>query len=123
MHRATLVGLGAACGAVARLGTTSWSGDAGSWPWGTLLANLAGCAAIGCCAARLERDSAVWAFLVPGTLGGLTTASAFAVETRTLVVDRPLVAAGYVAASAGGGLVLAATARRLGTRSRKVLTR
>lgn len=123
MRHAPLVALGAAGGALARHGLALWSVDAPAFPWATLVANLVGCAAIGWCSARLDRESATWALIVSGGLGGLTTASAFAIETRALVVDHPLVAVGYVAASVGGGFAIAAIARRLGSSDRPVTAR
>lgn len=89
----------------------------GSFPWATLLVNLIGCAAIGVAAVRLERGTAVWSFVVTGLLGGLTTASAFGVDTRRLLDDgRPGSALLYVAASVLGGVVVTATARARGRR-------
>lgn len=88
------------------------------FPWATLLVNLLGCAGAGIAAVRLDRRSDAWYFVVTGVLGGLTTTSAFAVETRRLLDDGRLVLAStYVAASVIGGLVAVSTARTLSTRS------
>jgi CrcB protein len=118
MRRTALVAIGASVGALARWAMSSRTGDVSPIPWGTLTVNLTGCAAIGWCAARIGRDTLAWSFLVTGILGGLTTTSAFAAETRTLFADgRVAAGAGYVAASIGGGLAAAATTRRLAARA------
>lgn len=111
MRSSFAVALGAVLGASGRW----WIGDrmaSDGFPWATLLVNLVGCAAIGWCAIRLQRGTVGWYAVVTGLLGGFTTASAFAVETRQLVADgRPLVAAAYVTASIGLGLAAVSTTR------------
>lgn len=124
MRNIALVAVGAAVGALVRRIMSIWSPEASAFPWGTLFANLTGCAVIGWCAGRLDRESPTWLFLVTGVLGGLTTASTFAAETRSLVTDgRPLIAAGYVLASSIGGLGVAAVVRRLATDRRTAALR
>lgn len=57
-----------------------------AFPWGTLLVNVLGCAAIGALASWLatpEREE-LRLFLIVGLLGGFTTMSAFAAETTSL---------------------------------------
>ncbi|HEY5663813.1 MAG TPA: CrcB family protein [Ilumatobacter sp.] len=89
-----------------------------TFPWATLSANVAGCALIGLAARSLARGSDRWQFAVTGLLGGLTTFSTFAVETRELVdADRAGLALGYVAASVVVGLAAVEVARH-GWRSR-----
>ncbi len=82
------IGLGGALGALARwsLGEAVLASGAGSaFPWGTLIANVIGCAAIGVLAPVVIRQSAwVAGFVVTGFLGGFTTYSAFAEETFAL---------------------------------------
>ena len=62
----------------------------GKFPWGTMVVNLSGCAAIGLVAAAfptpiLLRDVAVF-----GLLGGYTTVSSFALQTLALADDGDL---------------------------------
>lgn len=105
---------GAALGAGGRWAVAELlAGD--TFPWATLLVNLVGCAAIGLAAVRVVRGTTAWYFLVTGLLGGLTTASTFAVDTRRLLDDgRPLVALAYIALSVGGGLAATSLARTRG---------
>lgn len=111
MRSSLAVAVGAALGASMRWGTGRLLATDG-FPWATLLVNLAGCAVVGAAAIRLRRGTDLWYFTVTGVLGGLTTASAFAVETRELVVDgRPLQASAYVVASVVGGIALASATR------------
>ena len=116
MRAGLFVMIGGALGATAR-----WSvheilpSDDGRFPWGTFVVNVVGCLAIGLAARRLARDSDAWAGLVVGCLGGLTTFSAFAVETRLLVADeRPAVAVAYVAATMAVGIAATELARSRG---------
>ena len=106
MRAYLLVASGAIVGAASR-----WSiGElidrpTGAFPWATLVVNLVGCLLAGAALGSIERDSERWLAIVTGALGGFTTYSAFAAETRELLVDdRPLVAFVYVGASLVGGL-------------------
>ena len=100
-----LVGLGGAAGSILRywvsLAATAALGA--GFPWGTLAVNTAGSAAIGALAALNLPDPARL-LLVTGLLGGVTTFSAFSLETAQLWQRAPWLAALYVAASLGGGL-------------------
>lgn len=83
------VSVGGALGALARWligeGFLVAVGPAEVFPWGTLVANIVGCALIGLLAPMLiSRSSWVWGFVVTGFLGGFTTYSAFAEETFVL---------------------------------------
>ena len=96
-----LVGLGGAAGAALR-----WSAgelvprNDGSFPIATFVVNVVGCALIGLAARRLTRGSDAWLVLVTGALGGLTTFSTFAVETRALLASgHTAIAFAYVAAT------------------------
>lgn len=116
MRAALFVMSGGAMGATAR-----WSvhevlpSDPGRFPWGTFVVNVVGCFLIGLAARRVARDSNTWAGLVVGCLGGLTTFSAFAVETRLLIADgRPVVALTYVAATVLVGIAATELARSRG---------
>lgn len=112
MQSSLVVALGAALGAAGRW----WVGEAlasETFPWATLTVNLLGCTAIGYVAVRLRRGSVTWYFVVTGCLGGFTTASAFAAETRQLVDDgRSVAALAFVAVSGVGGLIAVAASRR-----------
>ena len=83
------IGVGGALGALAR-----WSigelvlavADSPTFPWGTLIANVVGCFAIGVLAPIAVRHAAwVSGLVVTGFLGGFTTYSAFAEEVFALV--------------------------------------
>ena len=83
------IGVGGALGALAR-----WSigelvlavADSLTFPWGTLIANVVGCFAIGVLAPIVVRHAAwVSGLVVTGLLGGFTTYSAFAEEVFVLV--------------------------------------
>lgn len=80
------VSLGGALGATCRwlLGVgLEW---AGPFPWGTLAANVIGCALIGFLAPVVSgRTAWLTGFTVTGFLGGFTTYSAFAEETFVLL--------------------------------------
>lgn len=115
MRSAVAVGVGAGLGAGGRWGVGELTGP-GGFPWATLLVNLLGAALIGWAAARLVRGTVAWAFVVTGLLGGFTTASAFAEDTRRLLADgRPALATTYVAASVLGAVVATSTVRRWAT--------
>jgi CrcB protein len=101
------VAVGGAVGAVARYGlATALPTTPGAFPWTTLLINLTGCALIGALAgSRFGRHTLLRPLLGTGVLGGYTTFSTYAVETRTLVAhDRPLVAAIYALGTLVGAL-------------------
>jgi CrcB protein len=113
MRAGILVVVGGAAGATAR-----WTvhellpSDPGRFPWGTFIVNVVGCLAIGLLARRVARDTDLWAGLVVGGLGGLTTFSAFAVETQLLLAeDRPGIALAYVAATMTIGIAATELAR------------
>lgn len=111
MRSSLAVAVGAALGASLRWGTARLL-DTDGFPWATLVVNLLGCAVIGVLAIRLRRGTDLWYFAVTGVLGGLTTASTFAVETRELFDDGRLMAAcAYVVVSVVGGLALASAGR------------
>ena len=86
-----LVGTGGFLGAVSRYylsGLVLQATTASRFPWGTLVVNVSGCAAIGIVAGIAELQHAVSPgarlFLITGVLGGYTTFSAFAYETYFL---------------------------------------
>ena len=108
------VAAGAATGSTLRWATgAAIDTQPGEFPTATLLVNLVGCLLVGVASRRVRRGSLTWLGLVTGGLGGLTTYSAFAVETRVLLGDgRGWAATAYVVASLAGGLGAAALARR-----------
>jgi fluoride exporter len=103
-----IVGAGGALGAVARF----WlSGAIGrtvgeTFPWGTLIVNVSGAAAIGALAATLPATGSgalpplPWLGSVTGFLGGYTTVSSYSLQTMNLARGgEAMAAAGNVAAS------------------------
>lgn len=85
----------------------------GHFPWATFVVNVVGCVLIGAATRRLDRGSDAWCFTATGVLGGLTTFSAFAVETRALLDGgHATVAAAYVAASVVVGVAAVELIRR-----------
>ena len=94
------------------------------FPWGTLVVNVSGAAAIGVLAGAMLAGGAgfdpasapAWSGLAIGVFGSYTTVSAFSLQTLTLIQKRePVRAAGNVVASlvlclsaAGAGWVAAA---------------
>ena len=113
MRSLLVVAVGGAIGASARWGVGEVvTAGAGGFPWATFLVNVVGCALIGLATRTLVRGSDAWLALVVGALGGFTTFSAFAVETRALLDEgNGGVALVYVAASLIVGLVAAELAR------------
>ncbi|MEU1870288.1 CrcB protein [Streptomyces ambofaciens] len=87
-----VVALGGGTGAAARYAASLWwPTQSGAFPWTTFGVNVAGCAVIGVfmvvitevwTAHRLVRP-----FFGTGVLGGFTTFSTYAVDTRTLFAD------------------------------------
>jgi CrcB protein len=88
-----LVAIGGGAGAVGRYLTTLLAvrlwGE--SFPWGTMIVNLGGCFAIGLVyAVGVEAGGIaprLRLFLMTGLLGGLTTFSAFGLETSALLMQ------------------------------------
>jgi len=85
------VGLGGCVGAACRFlvsGAVHRLMPVAVVPWGTLLVNVVGCAAIGAVAAWSESRAVLTdstrLFVFTGVLGGFTTFSAFALETLRL---------------------------------------
>ena len=104
------VGIGGSIGAMLRYGvylfSTSLLGDA--WPWGTLLANLFGCFAMGVVLGMgLHKEVELpYLLFAVGVLGALTTFSTFSAETLELALQgRPLTATFNVLGNVIGCLV------------------
>ena len=104
---ALLVAVGAAVGTPARFLVSGLVARrfGETFPWGTLVVNVSGCAvmgAVGCFAflRDLASDSAFALVVATGFLGSYTTVSSFALQTRALVRDgEGRLALGYVALS------------------------
>jgi fluoride exporter len=109
-----LVFLGGAVGAPLRYTVDRWvqSRHTLRFPLGTMLVNFAGCLILGVVAGGVADagwSAHVQALLGTGFCGGLTTFSAFSVETIDLFNGRLTIrAVGYVTASVGVGVALAA---------------
>jgi len=104
------IALGGALGTLLRWGIGGWVQHAsgGTFPWGTLCINVAGCAVIGALAAFTDRGgllSPAWRMaLQVGVLGGFTTYSSFGLETFRLVSAGDLGrAAAYFGLTSTGG--------------------
>ena len=106
-----VVAAGGAVGAAARHGAAlAWPHPVGEFPWATFVVNASGCLLLGLLMALVVEARPTSRYLRPllgvGVLGGYTTFSAYALETRDLLAaDRPEVAGLYVAASLVAGLV------------------
>ena len=86
MRAYLLVAIGGSIGAAARWGVDeAIDRRAGEFPWDTLLVNLLGCLLIGLAARYLVRGSDRWLAVATGMIGGLSTYSTFAYETRELL--------------------------------------
>jgi fluoride exporter len=87
-----LLALGGALGTVARFSLNGWVSNlsGGTFPWGTLVINVAGSFAIGFFATLTEPGGRVYAspasrqFFMVGICGGFTTFSAFSLQTLNL---------------------------------------
>jgi fluoride exporter len=122
-HAAVLgvIAAGGVVGSLARYGLSrAWPAPAGGLPWATLVTNVAGCLLIG---VLMVLVTDVWAahrlirpFLGVGLLGGFTTFSAYAEQSRALLAGgRAAAGLGYLT----GTLVTALLAVQVGV----VLTR
>jgi CrcB protein len=101
-----LVALGGATGSVLRylVGLLATEYLGGAYPWGTLAVNILGSGAIGVLAG-LGVQGELRLLLVTGLLGGFTTFSAFSLEVGLMWQQSRAIAAGYVIASVGLGLL------------------
>ncbi len=113
------VAAGGAIGGVLRFLVTGWvtrlSGE--GFPWGTLVVNVSGAAALGLLTAAVTRPepSLLYALLGVGLLGSYTTVSSFALQTLTLLKAGRLVGGLYnVGLTVGLGVVAAYGGYRLG---------
>lgn len=83
------VALGGAVGALLRWSLGEAVPDGGGFPWTTFAVNVSGCLAIALLPtwSAVTRRPLVVAALGPGVLGGYTTMSAYAEQTRALFAD------------------------------------
>ena len=94
-----MVFLGGAIGSMLRYAISMWAAEryGAGFPYGTLIANIAGCFIIGAfmtIATEKYIVSPYWRLLVTvGFLGGLTTFSSFSYETLKLLQDAQFVLA------------------------------
>lgn len=109
--------LGGALGAIARHGVDVLA-PATELPWGTLAINVVGSALLALLPtlAVVRRRPLLAVGLGAGVLGGFTTMSAFADQTRDLLASgRATLAAAYVALSVAGSLLAVLAVDRLST--------
>jgi fluoride exporter len=111
--------LGGAVGGLLRTGLVEVAGpDPGTWPWVTFGVNIAGTLLLGAIAAALDSRPAASAYWRPllgvGFCGALTTFSTLQLElVNMLDVHAYGLAAGYLAASVGGGFAAVALGRAI----------
>lgn len=107
---------GGAAGALARWSLGGLSPDGQGFPWVTLAMNVVGCFALALLPTLpVVRDRTLLVVgLGPGLLGGFTTLSTYAEESRVLVAGgHPGLAAAYVVSTLGGCLLAVALAASL----------
>ena len=121
MAIAFAVAFGGAVGAFSRYGVDTWieRNTESVFPWATFAINITGCFAVGfLIAAVVDRHNAPqWlrSGLVVGVCGGYTTFSTFAQESLDLIEERDIaIAAAYLAASVGIGIVAVLFGTRVG---------
>ncbi len=117
MRELTAVFAGGCIGAIARVVLAeAIVSDAGSWPWATFVANVAGALALGFVATgTLTRGRML--LLGPGLCGALTTFSTMQLELLLMLdAGRWELAASYASASVAAGLGAVGVAARVGRR-------
>jgi fluoride exporter len=121
LHPGVLVAVatGGALGALARWGVAeALPHDADRFPWSTFAVNVVGCFLIGVVMVlvveRWSHRPLARPFLGTGVLGGFTTFSTYAVDTRGLLAaGQPAVAAAYVLGTLVLGLLAVGAALRI----------
>jgi CrcB protein len=117
-----VVALGGGAGAAARYAASQWwPTPAGGFPWTILWVNVVGCFVIGVFMVIISEvrtaHPLVRPFFGTGVLGGFTTFSTYAVDTRTLLAaHHPGTAAAYLGGTLGVGLVAVVAGLRLAER-------
>jgi CrcB protein len=110
------VAVGGALGAVARWGLGEAFGEASGFPWTTFGINVAGSFVLALlpAVAAVRRSRVLALGLGPGLLGGFTTLSTYAEQSRALLADgHDLLAASYVLGTLAVCLAAVAVAHRL----------
>lgn len=114
LTKVLLVMIGGGVGALSRYGVSLAAARlfGTGFPWGTFIANMAGCFLIGVIFALVDRWAALTPgarlFLMTGFLGALTTFSTYALETVAAARSGNLLTAlTNLAANNVGGIVLA----------------
>jgi len=106
------IAIGGAAGALLRYGVSSWvqNASASTFPWGTLVVNLAGSLAIGVLWALTDLREVppnVRMLIMVGLLGAFTTFSTFSMESLGLLQSQRFLAAGLnVLGSCTAGIML-----------------
>ncbi|WP_310528275.1 CrcB family protein [Nocardioides sp.] len=111
-----VVALGGATGALLRWGLGEAVDPGTALPWVTFAINVAGCLALAAMTGvgAIRRSPVRTLFLGPGVLGGFTTVSSWAEETRSLAADGDVALAGlYLTGTLAACLAAAAAGRRL----------
>ncbi|CAN5472260.1 hypothetical protein BH09ACT12_BH09ACT12_17690 [soil metagenome] len=109
-------------GAAVRYQLGSWVPDGSAFPWTTLAINVSGSFLLALLPAlAFVRNSPEWtAALGPGLLGGFTTLSAYAEQSRALLADERLgAAAAYVVGTLAACLAAVLLAGLLSRRSQQ----
>lgn len=128
VQRLTLVAVGGVLGALARYGIALALGDSlsstpdqnASFPWSTIVVNLAGAFAIGFVALLIDGSGQgtghfAHPLFITGFLGGFTTFSALALDSVGLLESGAWFnAAAYLAVTFIGGIALVFVGERLG---------
>jgi CrcB protein len=110
------VAVGGAVGAVARWAIGEAFGEASGFPWTTFGINVAGSFVLALlpAVAAVRRSRVLALGLGPGLLGGFTTLSTYAEQSRALLADgHDLMAASYVLGTLAVCLAAVAVAHRL----------
>jgi fluoride exporter len=117
------VAAGGALGTLARWAVAeSIPRQGADFPWATLLTNIAGCFLIGAVMVlvvqRWPDKHLVRPFFGTGILGGFTTFSTYALDTRVLLAaGHPVTAAAYLAGTLAVGLIAVVAGLRLTERA------
>lgn len=110
------VAVGGAVGALARAGLSALVPHDDGFPWTTFALNVSGSLLLALLVtlAAVRTHPVLVAGLGPGLLGGFTTLSTYAEETRVLVADgRPVLAAAYVVGTLAACLLAVALVHRV----------
>lgn len=110
------VALGGAVGAVLRWAVGEAVPDGGGFPWTTFAVNVSGCLAIGLLpvVGAVTRRPLLTVALGPGLLGGYTTMSAYAEQSRALVAAGDTwTALAYLLGTLGAGVGVVLLAERI----------